>query len=304
MQTKALIGIAAIALAFAPAKKIDFHFKLEKGKTYTQSTVVKSHTKQTLQGQTMEGDNVITGATNFKLKEEGKAGNVYEISYETIGMEISTMGQKQEFNSDTTALAMVDPMSRVLSNMTNESFTANISLDGMVSDVSGLDEIIKKSASMAGPGSDQIAEQLASSFGDEGLGKNIEMLTNIFPKGPVDIGDSWTATKGTATGMPILAENTYTLSSIDGGVATLNLKAELKTDPENSSTDMQGMSAQYFLEGTRTGTIQVEVKTGWVTNAELTDDIFGSITLSPNAQLPEGMTIPIEVKNVITVTGK
>lgn len=304
MKSKALIGISVIALAFAPAKKVDLGFKLEKGKTYTQTTEVKSHIKQTIQGQAMETDNVITGTTSFRLKEAGKDGNIYEVSYESIGMKITTMGQTQEFTSDTTKLPQVDPMSRVFSHMTNDSFTAKISTDGEVSEVSGLDEIIQKSANMVGGGNPQMADQLSSSFGDEGLAKNVEMLTDIFPDESVNVGDSWTINKGTATGMPILAENTYTLASIDGGVAVLNLKSELKTDPENSSTQMQGMSAQYFLEGTRTGTLKVEVKTGWVTHADFTDDIFGSITIAPNAQLPDGMTIPIEVKNVATISGE
>lgn len=304
MQSKLITILALAALAFAPAKKQSFQFKLEKGKSYTQSTTMKSVTKQTMQGQTMESENTIVGALTFRLKEEGKEGNVYEVTYDALEMETAMMGQKQSFSSDTAALPMVDPMSRVFAHLTGQAFTANIALDGTVSNVQGMEKILENAAAKAGNGADMIVGQLSENFGNESLGQSIEMLTAILPTEPVDIGDTWKSTTSGSGGMPILIHNTYTFSSLDGGIATFNVNSEVEVDPENSSMEMQGMDAQYFLEGSRTGTMKVEMKTGWLTEAELTDDIFGSITISPNAQLPQGMTIPIEIKNVTTVNGK
>ncbi len=304
MQSKLITILALAALAFAPAKKQSFQFKLEKGKSYTQSTTMKSVTKQTMQGQTMESENTIVGAMTFSLKEEGKDGNVYDIAYESLGMETAMMGQKQSFSSDTAALPMVDPMSRVFAHLTGQAFTAKIALDGTVSNVQGMDKILEKAAANAGSGAEMIVGQLSENFGNESLGASIEMLTAILPTEPVDIGDTWKNTTPGTSNMPVLIHNTYTFTSLDGGIATFTVSSEVEVDPENSSMEMQGMNAQYFLEGSRTGTMKVEMKTGWLTEAELTDDIFGSITISPNAQLPQGMTIPIEIKNVTTVNGK
>jgi hypothetical protein len=48
--------------------------------------------------------------------------------------------------------------------------------------------------------------------------------------------------------------------------------------------------------------LNVDVATGWVTSGTLKDDIIGSITIAPSAQVPDGMTIPIEMTNTITIS--
>jgi hypothetical protein len=159
-----------------------------------------------------------------------------------------------------------------------------------------------KEATADMPGGPAMAAQIAGSFGDDGLAKNLELTTDIFPEKGVKVGDSWTKEQFTSTGLPIISTTTYTLESVDRGTAIVNVKAKLATDPNNASTQMQGMEATQYYEGERTGTLNVDVATGWVTSGTLKDDIVGSITLAPNAEIPDGMTVPIEMINNITIS--
>lgn len=299
--TKAFIGVALIAPSIVLAQKVDMKLNLEKGKKYTQKTEVVNATKQTMMGQVMEINTTASSITHMELTEDMGKTDMYKIWYGDVGMSMTGMGQTQTFTSDTSNLDTVDPMSKVLAGLTGKKFDAKITEKGMVEEVMGLEEMVKN-ATAAMPGGPQMAEQISGSFGDDGLAKNLELTTDIFPEKSVKVGDSWTKEQFTSTGLPIISKTTYTLKSVENGIAILDVVAQLETDPANASTQVQGMEATQYYEGERTGILDVEVATGWVTSGALQDDIVGSITIAPGAQVPDGMTIPIEMSNTITIS--
>ncbi len=299
--TKALIGVALIAPSIVFAQKVDLKLNLKEGKEYKQKTEVENVTKQTMMGQVMEINTSASSTTNMELIQDDGNVDTYDIWYEDVGMSMSGMGQSQSFSSDTSALENVDPMSKVLASLVGKKFQAKITEKGIIEEVMGLEEMVKNSTSGM-PGGEAVAEQISASFGDNGLAKNLEMTTDIFPDKSAKVGSSWTKKQFTSTGLPIISNSTYTLISVEDGKATIELSANLETDPENASTTMQGMNATQFYEGDRKGTLTVDVATGWVTSGKIEDDIVGSITLAPNDQIPDGMTVPIEMKNTITIS--
>ena len=295
---KFLIGLSALALAFAPAaKKVDLQFKLEKGKIYTQSSEMNTETKQTIQGMEQIINQNASAETKMELKGEGSDSNTYTVWYDNISMSINQGGMKQEFSSDTTAMENVDPMSQIFAAMTLKKFDADIDLKGKIKEVRGLEEIITDATAPMGEQASMISDQISASFGDAGLAKNLEMYTAIMPTEAVKVGSSWSNQQFTSSGLPLILKNTFTLKSMNNGLATIEVSSDISVDPSNSSTEIQGMKASYFLEGNRTGTMQMEVKTGFVISANIDDDIVGSITLASSPQIPDGMTIPIEMKS-------
>jgi len=289
------------ALAMIVAKKVDLKLNLEEGKNYVQITQVESMTKQTVMGQTQEIKQTVSATTNMKVLEKGDGMATYEISYDKIGMSVDAMGQKQSFSSDTASMEMVDGMSKVFAGMTDKAFQADITDKGKVKEVKGLEEMVTE-AIQGMAGGPAMEEQIMGSFGDDGLTKTLETTTDIFPEKAVKPGDEWTKTQYTATGLPLIATTTYTLEKIENGVAIINVSAKLETDSENATTQIQGLDATMYYEGTRTGTLNMEVESGWVTTGMLKDDIVGSISIAPGAQVPDGMTIPVEMKNTLTIS--
>src|SRR5690606_18468175 len=175
-------------------------------------------------------------------------------------------------------------------------------LSGKIIEVKGLEEIITEATSSLGDQAGMIGEQMSAGFGDSGLAKNMEMLTAIMPGEPVKMGSTWTNTQFTASGLPLIVHNTFTLKSVDNGIAVIDLTANITVDPDEGSSELQGMKATYFMEGSRSGTIQMDVKSGFVNSAEIIDKIIGSISIEANAQMPEGMMIPIEMNSNTTVS--
>jgi hypothetical protein len=290
--------------AFSPAaKKIEFKFKLAPNKTYKQETKLISNTTQTVQGSEMNSKNGVSSVTYMEVKEEGDTASVYSVWYDELSMDIEGMGMNQSFSSDTSSLAMVDPMSSILAGLVEKKFDATINTKGKVTYVENLEEIIESAVGTAGGAqADMIKEQISSSFGDGGFAKNIEMSTRVVPEDPIKVGDSWEVQQYTSTGLPLILTNNFTLKEVNNGVATIGVKGSLKVDPANAKTTIQGMNATYFMDGTRKGEIMVEVETGWMQSGTLTDNIVGSISLEANPQMPNGMTIPMEMNNETTIT--
>lgn len=304
MKIKLLLGLSILALAFAPmAKKVDLKFNLEKGKTYSQTIVMTTVTKQSIAGNDQVIKQNAATITKMELKETGKEANTYTIWYDNISMGIDQGGgMTQDFNSDTTQLESVDPMSEIFSSLTGRKFEANIDFSGKIVEVQGLEEIIAGATSSMGEQAGMISEQISAGFGDSGLAKNMEMLTAIMPVTAVKVGSTWTNKQFTSSGLPLVLNNTFTLTSISGGKAKIDVKANITVDPDESSTELQGMRATYFMEGSRTGTFEMEVNTGFVTSADINDEIIGSISIESNAQMPDGMTIPIEMNSNTSVS--
>ena len=292
--------------AFSPiAKKVEFKFQLNPGKTYKQETKMISNTTQTVQGSEMQSKNVVSSITYMEMKDEGDTSNVYSVWYDELSMDIEGGGMNQNFSSDTSSLAMVDPMSSILAGLVEQKFDATINTSGKVTYVENLEEIIEAAVGTAGGAqADMVREQISSSFGDGGFAKNIEMSTRLIPENPVKKGDSWEIEQYTSTGLPLILTSTYTLKEVSDGIATIGVSGKLKIDPANAKTSIQGMNATYFMDGTREGEVKVEVETGWMQSGTFTDNIVGSISLEASPQMPNGMTIPMEMNNETTITSE
>lgn len=300
---KSIVLLGSIAmLAFIPMSETQFlRFKLDPARSYKQTTTINTESKQNVQGQEMTVLQFVSVTTKMKTRLTTDTLHMYDMEYSDIQMELEGMGSKQKFASDTTKLPFTDATSMVLSQLVNHSFEAHINENGMIQEVFGLEELIAEATVNATGITSMYAEQFSSGFGDGGLAKNLEMVTAIWPEKDVRIGDSWANEQYTSTGLPIIVNNIYTLIAINGNQGEIKVESTLEIDKENSSTILSGMEASYQLNGSRTGTILFEVKTGWVLKADLNDSISGNITISPNEQVPDGMNIPVEFKNDIDV---
>src|SRR5690606_4484653 len=128
-----------------------------------------------------------------------------------------------------------DAMSQIFASLTQKKFDADIDLKGSIKEVRGLEEIITDATSPLGEQSSMISEQISAGFGDSGLAKNLEMFTAIMPANAVKVGSTWTNEQFTASGLPLILKNTFTLKSISGGMATIDVKSDIFVDPNKSS---------------------------------------------------------------------
>lgn len=64
------------------------------------------------------------------------------------------------------------------------------------------------------------------------------------------------------------------------------------------------MDMKFNMNGTMISDIKVDKKTGWVLEAKITQDITGEAQVKGNAQMPDGLTLPMTIKTEILNTSK
>ncbi len=306
-MTSKILALAAVAcLAAAPVSKVEIVFKLSKGKVYEQTVVSQSNVKQDAMGQTIEINTVSKFKTALEVLEEKAENSIYNVWYKEMEIEFNGMGQEQKSCSDTITLAVVDPMSEIFSKMTNKKFQATIERKGIVTEILGLDLIINSAAKkeMNVEPIDDVGRQVLQSYGDEGLKNTLESFIDIFPGKPVKEGDYWSKTHKLNAGMPVISKTKYTLKTIKGNEAQIDVEGTLEIEPGEARAKLNGMDATYFIEGTRKGSLMVEISTGWVNSGSFSDTLDGSITLVPDPSMAEGIVVPIKVTTTTSFTGK
>ncbi len=143
-------------------------------------------------------------------------------------------------------------------------------LDKMMEKVQGNDLMSKE----------QFKASMESQFGDKAMAKSFGGVTQIYPSTAVKIGDTWTKSDTLDGTISLITYTTYTLTEIKEGKAYLNVNGTISPNPNAKGVDMMGMKMRYNLEGTQTGTMILDEKTGWVDDAELTQETSGTINMS------------------------
>jgi hypothetical protein len=301
----AIITLLLSTLYFSPhnhqKEKIDLKFSLKKEKVYGQRTSMVSRTKQVFAANEITYGQNASADTYMELLEAGDSISRYQMWYGDIKMGFDQNGMNQRFASDTASLNMVDPMSRIFSNMIGNKFEATINSFGKIEEIYGLEEMISRAVTNIQSGNSELAEQISSGLGDGGLAKNLEVVTAVMPEEMVRKGDSWTKKQFSSSGLPLIIRNTFTLEEANDQSVRLGVKGDISMDPDHTGAVVGGLDVVYSLTGTRSGFIELERETGWIISAELVDDIDGKIYMLPNNQFPDGTEIPMEMDNTTTV---
>jgi hypothetical protein len=300
---KKIVTIAALAFAFAMPPKVTLEFKLNKGQVYSHVITAESTIKQTVMGQEMLMNTASRSTMSYSLKDGDGTPRRYEVWYQNIENSMGMMGMDQRFSSDTASLPMVDPMSSLMAQLVDKRFDVAIAPSGDVVSISGINEVLEAYKQSQGGLSDDVLQQVTGTFGESGMRSNLNGTVSIFPGRAVKTGESWVKESNGNSEMPTIVKTTYTLKSILGDNAELTVAGTITTDPANAQAKINGMDAVYFLEGKRSGTLTVEVATGWIRQGTLEDEISGSITISPDPAAPTSIIVPVEVKTTTRIKG-
>ncbi len=267
-------------------------FNLQPGDQYLFSSVMKQNIVQTLMGQQMTTIQQVTTDYVYAIQSVENGLTTINVTFSTIKMDMDIAGmQSVSFDSANPDAATSEL--KALSNLVGQSFLMQVDESGRVKKIEGLAEII---ASVGG----QQAEILKQSFGDSSMIQNMNQVTNIYPNKKVGRGDSWTKTfSGSIAGfLQSEATSAFSLSDIEGDLAIL------RTDGQMSFSKLEGpggnpmlAGAEFNLNGTQTGTFEVDIKSGLPISAKLKQDITGNIDV-------QGMQIPTNIESDITITGK
>jgi hypothetical protein len=111
-------------------------------------------------------------------------------------------------------------------------------------------------------------------------GEMIEMNTKWRPERGVAIGDTWEGDHAVSYGYPMKIHTHYTLRDVKDGIAYIELESDISPNPDAGPTWFGGMKVAQSLSGKQTGTIEVDVETGWTMKTVFEQEFSGTYDMA------------------------
>jgi hypothetical protein len=286
-----LLSVLAFTLMFVSCKRgepVDLKMNLQPGSQYLYTMDQRMVTEQTAMGQTVKMINSMLMESTYDVKAAEGVNKRITVTYDRIAISADNPRAHVQFDSKDTAAG--DTVLKGLTGMLNKPFTMIVSPGGEVLKIEGLNEILGGLQGTA-------QAQLGNMFNDSAVRSMMQQSLNIFPDQPVRIGETWR--KSYQYDMSVLGmkvDNEYTLKSVTNGVAKIDVKSKISGGGAMSGNDpMQNMKMD--LKGEQTGTLEVEVATGLITDGKMEQDVKGTLSMMT-------MTVPVTMKQQVHITAK
>lgn len=289
--------ILMFVLTNSHAQKKELRLNLEKGHTYNHKSKTNTTVSQDVNGKITNIVMEISGSTSFLVNSVTNNGYDMMVKIDSMGMSMQMPNGVLEFNSEKTDTTNI--LSMLLSKMTNIPFEVKMTRSGKVTEVNNYDKVwelaISQFPQIPQEQVEQIKNQIMKAFGEKALKGNIEMTSAIFPDKPVATGDSWTITTNLETVMSTKMITTYTYKEKTKEYILINGVSKIDTKDKDAYVEINGMSFRYDLTGTMNSAIKIDLQSGWILNSENSQEITGDMYINPNAQIPNGMKVPMSV---------
>jgi hypothetical protein len=304
---KALNVLLALSFVITcNAQKQTLILQLTKGQTYMQKTVATSSVNQTISGQEINIKMTITGATAYKVIEIVDTVYDMEVRYEQLALKMALPTGTMEFSSEKNDES--DIFSSMLKGMKDVAFQVKMTRTGKILEVKNIDamfsSMLEKFPQLSEAQKQQFQGQLSQSFGENSFKGSFEMVTSLYTDSPVEKGDTWlvnTALRGAITAG---IKTTYELMEVAETYYVIKGTSTIATNPDTPYAETNGMPMKYNLNGTMSSDIKVDIKTGWVITAAITQQMSGEAVVKDNPKIPGGTTIPMSFVNEISLTDK
>jgi hypothetical protein len=299
MKLLRLTALIFIITAFTfPAKEVKLEYAFKIGDQYTWSQTSHQIVKQTIPGM---GDISVTvdvsGTMNLKVAELTANGAKIEIQYQNLKMTTkSPMGMgdiAMDSEGDETSA-----QNKTIKAMMNKPFYFKLTKQGVIESVEGTENLYSDFDKL---GLDEASlkatkQQFEQTMGEKSLKASLEMALASYPDKKVKTNDTWKSTGSLAMNFPVKIDNTWSLKTLEGSMATLNADGILSTtDKEKVVALPNGMNSKFDLAGKQTIKTTVMTKSGWPADLKVTSEVKGNMTLLAGGMIPQDMIVPMVI---------
>jgi len=287
------------------SQKTKLGLNLKKGQEYTQNSDSKVTIQQDVNGMTINIGMNIKGAMSYIVDKIN--GDSYDLSvkYNSLTMSMEMPQGSMKFSSEKKDVS--DMFSTILGEMVGKTFFITMQNNGKITEVRNSDvlfaSIYDKLPNVPEAQIKQMKTQLSQAYGENALKGNLEMVTSIFPDKPVGIGDTWNVTTNMESGFAALMTSTYKFLEEGTDYYLIGGDSDIQTEDTDAYVENNGMKMKYDLKGTLVSKIKIDKVSGWIKDAKINQELKGKTNIQGNAQMPNGMSIPMEMKNDMTITG-
>jgi hypothetical protein len=298
--------IAFILMTTCQAQKERLELNLSKGEIYTQKMNCNDSIIQTINDEEVNTLMSINGKMTYKVIDI--LNDVYnmEVRYESLTMKISVAGAEMEFSSDKNDEK--DILSTILGTMKNKPFLVKMTKTGKVNEVKNIEVIFHnmfdKFPQLSEEQKEQISGQMLKAYGEKAFKGNIEMCSAIFPDSPISKGEKWKIKTQLESGMSAKLETVYELKEIGDSSYQILGNSKMETADKDAYIETAGMPLKFDMSGSMTSDIKIDKKTGWTIYAKINQVIKGTAYIKANPKMPEGLVMPMIMKNEMIISEK
>ncbi len=306
MRNIATLLCAALIVTSVNGQKAKLSLKLEQDETYKQVSHSKVNINQDVYGMKMNIVITTDGSMSFHIKEVSKVGYDIELRYDWMNMTMELPQTSMEFSSEKNDES--DLFSLILAKMKDVPLNMKMDNHGKITDIEDVESkwasVIDLFDQFPQEQREQVKAQLLNAYGGKAITGSIETSTAIFPENKVKKGEQWGIITNLEAGMASTLSSTYTYEGKEGEFALISGQGTVETTDKDAYVETNGMSMKYKLSGTMSSSIKVDIKSGWIHEANIEQTISGDATIKANDQMPEGMTIPMTIKTESTITSE
>ena len=274
---------------------------LEPGEVYRVRFRTEQLVTQSMQGQSFDTNQQIGYEYNYSVRSEDAAGNTWvDVQYTWVHIEQETILGSMFYDSDNPP-AEIPPGAQAFAALVGNGFSMLITQQGKVLEVEGLEAMYEQML-QAIDFQDAAAEQqfrqtLEQQFGEEALKQQMNGASFEFPLEPIEIGESWTTTTELTVLMPMVIESKYTLRSVEGGLAELEMRSQVSSVANTGPVDFGTIQVEYSVSGDQQGAVQVDLASG-LTNSQILQNLSGEMVMTVEG---ETLKVPISIHSTVEV---
>jgi hypothetical protein len=288
---KNLFGGRDNAIKKGEDEKYTFSLALEKDEVYQVNSISTSEQTIQVNGQKNSGENTQSTHIDFTVKEITDTGYKMEVKFKSISLGQKANGKevKIDTNQKEPEQAELKTPWKMQKSITNIPFMIELSKQGKVNSVTGLEAIYKnvekEFQKIFKPQELQmIVGQIKQSLNEEMLKKQLEDGVSKFPTKSISIGDSWND-ESNVNGTGLKQKYTYKLVGVEDGVAEISVVGVIKEN--NEQTDPKsGAKQSLSMNGNTVGKIIYDTETGWIKSSTSTENIKGKQSMRAGSNAP------------------
>lgn len=275
-DTISVIPTDEAALQKAEDGSYTFRYNLQKGVTYPFS--LKINATQSLSDGTQSEKMTSSRTTDVSYFVEDVVDNKFKLkaTFKAFSEEMtSPEGEKLSYSTSSGQPSDKDVAQswKIYKAITGETFQMEVDNKGKVLNVSGLDKVTSSVQSklkndFTAEEQKMIGELLKGTLNSEFIKMQFEETLNIFPDKSMKIGENWEDSQNISEG-PIKGTNkvTRTFKSIAGNIATITVNGVQNV---NGKETQQGVTMSMSNNSTLTGSIDLDLGSGWIKKVNLT----------------------------------
>ena len=273
-----------VAIPVMAEESVDLRLNLQTGSSYSCVMETEQEIMQTVNDQERKlGQDMLQSWRYDVIGKDDKGDFELRQTYTRIRIRQNYGFQTSEYDSDSPP-EYIEPFMRGYGALIGSQLQITITPKGKVTKIEGVDSLFENIIAELdlpdSPRKDEIIDNLRGQFGETAIRQSLEQIFGFFPQSTVEKNQNWTSEKDISTGIPMRVVDEYTLQTLEGGVAYIDINSTVSSLPGGRPVQLGPVEMTYEVQGTNHGFMKVDLSNGLPIESELDLDLSGTVRAS------------------------